>query len=363
MNTIKKFGLVSVVAFAMCAFIACGDDSSTSSPTAKLPTEVKDLKELEEHKCDMSVIGEKVFVESEDLLYECDGDAWFKSYDQTKPNSAKSSSSTRADGEGDDDYSSNSEKGDLSSSSGAEQISWPEGVKPSGYYAKNCPEGVNCKNAMSSFEYLNQEMLAAGKYGEMLDTRDGQVYKVVNIHNLTWMAENLNYDPGDVSSMGEFAWSGCYNDEADSCAKYGRLYTWEVAMNDAECGYGYTCNPTDVQQGVCPTGWHLPTYTELRSLYERNAGLYLKSQTGWKPSENALAGIDMFGFSALPAGQRYLFKGERFVDAGYYTFFWSTTQDGDNYAYTLELRFDFNRDGHSITEPKAYANSVRCVKD
>ncbi|MBQ3779068.1 MAG: hypothetical protein II835_13580, partial [Fibrobacter sp.] len=93
-----KFGLLNVLALVSViplavALNACSDDSSTSSPATKLPTEVKDLKELEEHKCDMSVIGEKVFVESEDLLYECDGDAWFKSYDQTKPSSTKSSGS------------------------------------------------------------------------------------------------------------------------------------------------------------------------------------------------------------------------------------------------------------------------------
>ncbi|MCQ2097154.1 MAG: hypothetical protein MJY87_04320, partial [Fibrobacter sp.] len=109
MKTFKKIGLMGAVAFALFAFNACGDDSSTSSPAAKLPTEVKDLKELEERKCDMSVIGEKVFVESEDLLYECDGDAWFKSYDQTKPSSssAKSSSSKKSDGSSD---SKNSDK-------------------------------------------------------------------------------------------------------------------------------------------------------------------------------------------------------------------------------------------------------------
>ncbi len=101
-----KFGLLNVLALVSViplavALNACSDDSSTSSPATKLPTEVKDLKELEEHKCDMSVIGEKVFVESEDLLYECDGDAWFKSYDQTKPSSTKSSGSKDTDGSSD----------------------------------------------------------------------------------------------------------------------------------------------------------------------------------------------------------------------------------------------------------------------
>ena len=61
------------------------------------------------------------------------------------------------------------------------------------------------------------------------DPRDKNVYKTVKICNddesscQTWMGENLNYDPGDVSSMSSYAWSGCFKDKEDSCAKYGRL--------------------------------------------------------------------------------------------------------------------------------------------
>ena len=136
-----KFGLLNVLALVSViplavALNACSDDSSTSSPATKLPTEVKDLKELEEHKCDMSVIGEKVFVESEDLLYECDGDAWFKSYDQTKPSSTKSSSSKKTDGSSDSktadkEGSSGNDKEEATSSSSANGCSRYGIPKPS----------------------------------------------------------------------------------------------------------------------------------------------------------------------------------------------------------------------------------------
>ena len=66
------------------AFIGCGDDGS-SSPSAKgLPAEVADMEELETYGCGMDVIGEKVYVTELEENYECDGEKWFKSYDQTK---------------------------------------------------------------------------------------------------------------------------------------------------------------------------------------------------------------------------------------------------------------------------------------
>ncbi len=276
------------------------------------------------------------------------------------------------DSRNDDDYSSESKKGNSSSSSGTTPNSWPEGVKPSGYYAKNCPANQICKDATSSLEYLNQEMLAAGKYGEMLDTRDGQVYKTIEMFKgRIWMAQNLNYDPGDVSSMGNYAWSGCYNDKADSCAKYGRLYTWEVAMNNAKCGHDNTCSPTGVQQGICPEGWHLPSETEWQWIDgaietaggwgNGTTGQWLKSTTGWTTAYPNYPNKDGYGFSALPAGKRGVYD-LAFVAVGYYTYFWSTLEDDSKNASSMELR----NDTHSSSERymlKREACSVRCVKD
>ncbi|WP_294115152.1 FISUMP domain-containing protein [uncultured Fibrobacter sp.] len=114
-------GKQSLTIFMLAAFFAlsaCGDDGSSSPKGTGLPAEVADMEELETYGCGMGVIGEKVYVTELEENYECDGEKWFKSYDQTKPNSAKSSSSTRADGKGDeggDENSPDSEKGSSSS--------------------------------------------------------------------------------------------------------------------------------------------------------------------------------------------------------------------------------------------------------
>ncbi|MBR2211999.1 MAG: fibrobacter succinogenes major paralogous domain-containing protein [Fibrobacter sp.] len=365
---VKKFTVCALAGVLGFALSACDDSSSASGDNGSggnrggIPDTVETFMELSDYDCGKSQKCVATYLTEYHDMAVCDGDSgWVIGTLIEKMDCDFSSSS---------DKSSDSKNGYSSSSSGTTPNSWPEGVKPSGYYAKNCPANQICKDATSSLEYLNQEMLAAGKYGEMLDPRDGQVYKTIEICNRlhekchTWMAQNLNYDPGDVSSMGNYAWSGCYNDEADSCAKYGRLYTWEVAMNNVECGDGNTCNPTGVQQGVCPAGWHLPDLNSLDTLMSSQevAGISLKSQTGWKSATEGEA-TNRRGFSALPAGQwQPGSKFGGFKDAGYYTYFWSTIEHGSEFAYAVHLRYDSFK-GYEYTEYKKFAHSVRCLKD
>ena len=49
----------------------------------------------------------------------------------------------------------------------------------------------------------------------------------------------------------------CYNNEPDSCTKYGGLYQWNEMMQ-------YTTQQG--AQGICPPGWHLPTDEEWKVL-------------------------------------------------------------------------------------------------
>ncbi|MCK9182585.1 MAG: hypothetical protein M0P13_06880, partial [Fibrobacteraceae bacterium] len=77
---------------------------------------------------------------------------------------------------------------------------------------------------------FSSSSLVAYSYGEIPDSRDGQVYKTVTIGTQTWMAKNLNY--ADSIAMPNLAGnSWCYENSADNCAKYGRLYTWTGAMD------------------------------------------------------------------------------------------------------------------------------------
>lgn len=125
---------------------------------------------------------------------------------------------------------------------------------------------------------------------EMIDPRDGRTYKTVSIGKQVWMAENLKYRGGIV----EYS---CPGDSSDAdCDKYGALYTW----SDALAGEFYVDN---YERGICPAGWHLPSYTEYNTLLSTaqescdNAGICLKSQNNWPDDYK---GTDKFGFGAIP---------------------------------------------------------------
>ncbi len=207
-------------------------------------------------------------------------------------------------------------------------------------------------------------------YGTMIDSRDGQTYKTVKIGDQTWMAENLNFDPGQGGSDdAKYDWSWC-NEEPKNCAVAGRLYTWAAAIdsvklvtdadNPQDCGYGKTCTIPAKVQGVCPEGWHLPTKAEWNTLSTEvggsTAGKILKSQTGWYHNGN---GTDGVGFSALPAGRVY--EGN-FGVAGISAFFWSSTEDDEDGAYNLLLDYDGGL-AYLSFRSKVNAYSVRCLKD
>ena len=166
----------------------------------------------------------------------------------------------------------------------------------------------------------------------LTDTRDGKVYRTVKIGDQVWMAENLNFETDS---------SYCYNDSAEYCAKYGRLYVWTAAMD------------------ACPSGWHLPDTAEWKTLLaavggDSIAGTKLKSTSGWNSDGN---GTDDFGFTVLPAGG---WGSKNFV--GEAAVFWTSEwyEGYDDYAYGIRLYTDtIVRKGYSN---KYIGSSVRCLK-
>jgi len=198
--------------------------------------------------------------------------------------------------------------------------------------------------------------------GTMTDSRDGQTYKTVTIGTQTWMAENLNYKTDS---------SFCYENEETNCTKYGRLYTWVAAMDSAGtwttngkgCGYNKTCSPIYPVRGVCPEGWHLPTYTEWYTLIMAVGGSFagtkLKSQTGWNDHYDGTSGngTDAYGFSVLPAGQ---YDGDYNAE-GSIARFWSSVEYDSYNAYYMLLYTDRNVELHCTT--KDFGLSVRCLQN
>lgn len=130
-------------------------------------------------------------------------------------------------------------------------------------------------------------------YGRIVDARDGQSYRTIQIGTQVWMAQNLNY-----VAYGSFA----YQNSPDSGAKYGRLYTWYSAMGAPT----YSATVPAGIQGICPTGWHIPSDTEwaalettARTVYPSSPAVALRSTAGWTADKN---GTDRLGFRLLPSG-------------------------------------------------------------
>ena len=176
--------------------------------------------------------------------------------------------------------------------------------------------------------------------GTFTDSRDGTVYKTVEIGGKRWFAENLNYDvPNDTLDV-------CYENSADSCAKYGRLYTWDAAMK------------------ACPAGYRLPTDAEWETLVKsaggsETAGLKLKLASGWNGTNGN--GTDDYGFAALPGGLGR--NDSRFYDAGNHGHWWTATKNNDEYAaWSREISYDAHemfKSDYGIWDFCA----VRCVED
>ena len=108
----------------------------------------------------------------------------------------------------------------------------------------------------------------------LTDSRDGNKYKVIQIRNQVWMAENLRY----ISKE-----SYCYKNSDEYCKKYGRLYA-------------------NIQLNICPDLFRVPTKEDWDSLFfafkePKKAGRFLKSEEGWRFSKN---GEDIIDFNVIP---------------------------------------------------------------
>jgi uncharacterized protein (TIGR02145 family)/uncharacterized repeat protein (TIGR02543 family) len=208
------------------------------------------------------------------------------------------------------------------------------------------------------------------------DSRDNKSYKAVKIGNQRWMAENLNYQ----SASGN---SSCHDNSADSCNKYGRLYDWATAMDISTSYNRSTWGGSDVKrQGVCPSGWHLPSRAEWHELAEAVggqtqvaddryywlvAGNKLKSKIGWnwnKDKNISGNGTDDYGFSALPGGYRYY---NTSIDVGYDGYWWTATESvyigTTSCAYRMRMGYSHDVVNEHNSTDKASGNPVRCVKD
>lgn len=213
--------------------------------------------------------------------------------------------------------------------------------------------------------------------GSMKDPRDGKKYKTVKIGNQEWMAENLNFNADE---------SFCYDNKPANCKKYGRLYTWQAALE------------------ACPEGWHLPTREEFKDIYELagREGEKLKTKKGWAFDRGGYCieygcdysafgrkkiqhcspinkkcscgqgksvckhqypydynGSDDYGFSALPAGHKESLRNE-FSEISKTAIFWTSSESTIRAARALKISYTtINYYGDYL---KKNGLSVRCIQ-
>lgn len=192
-----------------------------------------------------------------------------------------------------------------------------------------------------------------------VDPRDGRVYRVVEIGDQIWMAENLNYGERIDGSINQednqIPEKYCYDNQESNCNTYGGLYQWNEAMQ-------YN---TQVSQGICPDGWHLPADYEWTVLVDYLgdsvlAGMRLKETgtTHWR-GYNTSANNES-GFTALPAGARSSDGSFNLLTEN--TNLWSSSIYSDHCSWYRALmynRTEVSRREHS----KEVGRSLRCIKD
>jgi uncharacterized protein (TIGR02145 family) len=181
---------------------------------------------------------------------------------------------------------------------------------------------------------------------KIVDKRDENEYKAVLIGKQTWMAENLKFNA--EGSM-------CRADIKDYCEIYGRLYNWTIAMAGSSVDNN---NPSKVQ-GICPEGWHLPSWPEWQELSTKIGGLdqmiKLISASSWKSE-------DEYGFAALLGGGA-LNNGSEDSNApfGRSDGWWATTTS--NYLALIYNNTGGDNFGLQHISSRTGFRHVRCLKN
>lgn len=212
---------------------------------------------------------------------------------------------------------------------------------------------------------------------------DANSYSTVLIGTQCWTKENLKvtrYNDGTIILFNNLGGSsgptGSWAVSTGSRAIYGNDDP-TTGTNLKTYGYLYNWFAAKESKKICPSGWHVPSDAEWTILIKfidpsasstaiaqsTNAGGKLKTTSApWVSG----VGTDDYGFSALPAGQRwddgtYDYKGTQAT-------FWSTTEDsggkalyrviGNNSSIFYRLETDYY-----LGFGKSAGASIRCLKD
>jgi len=183
----------------------------------------------------------------------------------------------------------------------------------------------------------------------------GKTYNTVQIGSQCWLKENLDVGIMSGQSNNGIIEKYCYNNVLDSCTKYGGLYLWNEAMQYVT---------TEGAQGICPTGWHMPTLAEYQTLVttlsnDANALKAIGQGTGDG------TGTNTSGFSVLLAGAKG-YSGGPYQGLGEWSSFY-VGKNGSCGTYTCVYSMGIVSNSSTVTLGEgampSWGLSVRCIKD
>ena len=161
----------------------------------------------------------------------------------------------------------------------------------------------------------------------MRDSRDGHVYKYMNIDGTDWMVSNLRYDNGDYECL------------LGNCEDYGYLYK-DPGTTKLSDGYYYAYNPDDPAAGICPNGWRVPMVDDFNHLLYF-ASDFEKKQLFSEPERDAV-----------------------FAAGGDSTSYWDAFISLSRSTYDWRSALDVFSDGSlDISLKESGRAFVRCVRD
>lgn len=179
---------------------------------------------------------------------------------------------------------------------------------------------------------------------ERVVDRDGNVYNLkVMSDNRLWMTDNLNIN---------IAGSYCYEDSAQHCRQFGRLYTWKSAQEGCR---------------MLGEGWHLATDEEWKQMAKQYGGVYGDSKDSGKTVYKSLLSGGGSGFNAVLGGGRGAGEERRPGERSYgrlnaHGFYWSATESGKDAAWFYNFGKGSGKLYRQNDGEKEEAISVRCVK-
>ncbi|KJD37157.1 hypothetical protein PW52_01500 [Tamlana sedimentorum] len=108
------------------------------------------------------------------------------------------------------------------------------------------------KKINPNYKDANTLLSKAKKGTFLIDFRDNKKYSTAKIGDKIWMTSNL-----DFNASGSEYRTYCKDGKVIERKEYGRYYNWYTVMNGSR---------SEGAQGICPTGWRVPTINDFKIL-------------------------------------------------------------------------------------------------